>query len=100
MDINLIFNIVWIAITLGVVLVSYYFAVKRKIEAKSEQAINEAEELKKSGQEKMKSAIASVKETIPAFIRPLFSDEKIEVILQRVFDEMEKFARKQTKKGR
>lgn len=77
---------------------SYYLFIKNKIRQSAEDAVNNAEELDKIGKEKMKIAVAQVRNVIPISLKPFFSEELIEQIIQEIFDKMKCFAEKQVEK--
>ena len=77
---------------------SYYLFIKNQIRQTAEDAINNAEELDKIGKEKMKIAVAQVRNVIPIALKPFFGEELIEQIIQEIFDKMKCFAEKQVEK--
>jgi regulatory protein YycH of two-component signal transduction system YycFG len=92
-----------VEIILGVLVVisifaTYYFKIKAQIEQEAIGAINDAESTNKIGQEKMKQAIEEVNKIIPSFLKPIFNDEFLELIIQSIFDRMKEFAEKQAEK--
>lgn len=94
---------IWIDILLviagvAITLLSYYLNVRRKIREAAEGAINAAEELNKIGEEKMQIAIEQIYVAIPIVAKPFISKTLIREILQEVFDNMEKYAKKQMNK--
>lgn len=91
-------NIALGVLAIGVTLFSYYLAIRNKIEQAAKNAINVAEDLDKIGAEKMEIAVEQVYAVIPAIVKPVFSKEFIEQIIQEVFDKMTEFAKKQVAK--
>lgn len=96
----MIFEIMITILFLVWVCLNAYFSAREKIKEYAQVAINYAEDFEKNGEEKMKIAIAQAKDIIPRIIRFAFSDDKIRMIIQQVFDKMEEYAVKQlNKKG-
>lgn len=88
-----------VSIILGVLAVcvtfiSYYFSVKSKIERFARDAVNEAEDDGESGEEKMEIAVDQVCSMIPAILKPVFTREFVECVIQEAFDKMKEFAEK------
>lgn len=77
---------------------TYYLKVKSAIEREAIGAINNAENTEKMGEEKMKQAIEQVNKVVPPFLKPIFNDELLEMVIQIAFEEMKEFAEKQVKK--
>ena len=81
-----------VAICLG-----YYKFIRKKLETGALDAINKAELTGYPGAEKMQYAVDAVYNIVPAVLKPFFTKELIEVIIQGVFDKMEEYARQQLK---
>ena len=81
-----------VAICLG-----YYRYIRKKLETGAVDAINKAELTGYPGAEKMQYAVSAVYHIVPAALKPFFTKELIEVIIQGVFDKMEEYARQQLK---
>lgn len=81
-----------VAICLG-----YYRYIRKKLETGAVDAINKAELTGYPGAEKMQYAVDTVYNIVPAALKPFFTKELIEVIIQGVFDKMEEYARQQLK---
>lgn len=95
MNWELILSIVSCLFTLAAIILSYYLAIRKKIEQEALNAINKAEDTDKIGEEKMQDAVEIVYDIIPAVAKPFISKKLIETIIQSVFDKVEEYARKQ-----
>lgn len=95
MNWELILSIVSCLFTLAAIVISYYLAIRKKIEQEALNAINKAEDTDKLGEEKMQDAVEIVYDIIPAVAKPFISKKLIETIIQSVFDKVEEYARKQ-----
>lgn len=95
MNWELILSIVSCLFTLAAIVISYYLAIRKKIEQEALNAINKAEDTDKIGEEKMQDAVEIVYDIIPAVAKPFISKKLIETIIQSVFDKVEEYARKQ-----
>ena len=98
MNWELILTIVSSVITVAAAILGYYQHIKKRIEQEALDAINKAEETDKIGAEKMQDAIKMVYGMIPAVAKPFISEEMVELVIQRVFDKVEDYARKQIEK--
>ena len=98
MNWELILSIVSCLFTLVAIVISYYLAIRKKIEQEALNAINKAEDTDKIGEEKMQNAVEIVYDIIPAVAKPFISKKLIETIIQSVFDKVEEYARKQVAK--
>lgn len=95
MNWELILSIVSCLFTLAAIVISYYLAIRKKIEQEALNAINKAEDTDKIGEEKMQDAVEIVYDIIPAVAKPFISKKLIKTIIQSVFDKVEEYARKQ-----
>lgn len=95
MNWELILSIVSCLFTLAAIVISYYLAIRKKIEQEALNAINKAEDTDKIGEEKMQDAVEIVYDIIPAVAKPFISKKLVETIIQSVFDKVEEYARKQ-----
>lgn len=84
--------------TVVALFISYYFYIKRKIEAEVPGAINGAEDTGMSGAEKFEEAVDTIYALIPIPVRPFITRGLVETLVQEVFDKMEEYARKQLDK--
>lgn len=98
MNWELILTIVSSIIAVAAAILGYYQHIKKRIEQEALDAINKAEETDKIGAEKMQDAIKMVYDMIPDVARPFISEEMVELVIQRVFDKVEDYARKQIEK--
>ena len=98
MNWELILTIVSSVIAVAAAILGYYQHIKKRIEQEALDAINKAEETDKIGAEKMQDAIKMVYDIIPDVARPFISEEMVELVIQRVFDKVEDYARKQIEK--
>lgn len=98
MNWELILTIVSSVIAVAAAILGYYQHIKKRIEQEALDAINKAEETDKIGAEKMQDAIKMVYDMIPDVARPFISEEMVELVIQRVFDKVEDYARKQIEK--
>ena len=98
MKAEIIITIVSIVCTIVSILCGYYIYIRKKIEQEALDAINKAEDTDKIGKEKMAEAVETIYSVLPACVRPFISKDMIEVIVQRVFDKVEEYVRKQVKK--
>lgn len=103
MEININWEIVLTILaslcTVVALFISYYFYIKRKIEAEVPGAINGAEDTGMSGEEKFKEAVDTIYGLIPVAVRPFITRSLVETLVQEVFDKMEEYARKQLEKN-
>lgn len=90
---NIIITILGV-LSVGVTFASYYFSIKSKIEKFAHNAVNEAEDFGESGLEKMEIAIDQVLSIIPPILKPIFTRQFVECIIQEAFDKMKEFAEK------
>ena len=91
-------TIIFALLSVAGVFVSYFFSVKAKVYAATEDAVNNAEQDDKSAEEKMAFAVEQIYSIIPAVAKPFFSKKLIQEIVQRAFDKIEEYAKKQAKK--
>lgn len=93
-----VFTIIFAVLAVAGVFLSYYFHVKAKIYAETESAVNNAEQDDKTAAEKMELAVSQIYSIVPAVLKPFFSKNVIEGIVQAAFDKIEEYAEKQVKK--
>ncbi len=98
MKTEIIITIISIICTIISVLCGYYIYIRKKIEHEALDAINKAEDTDKVGKEKMAEAVETIYNTLPACVHPFISKDMIELVVQRVFDKMEEYVRKQVSK--
>lgn len=78
--------------------IGYYLHIKRRIEAEIPDAINGAEDTGKPGAEKFEEAVDTIYNLIPLVVKPFITRTLIEELVQKVFDKMAEYARKQLAK--
>lgn len=93
-----ILTIVFAVLAAACSCLTYYFHVKAKIYAETENAVNNAEQDDKTATEKMRFAVDHIYSVIPAVAKPLFTRAVVEKIVQKAFDKIEEYAEKQAKK--
>lgn len=93
-----IINIVLAVLLFFVYLIGYYFYIRAKLLKAATGAINNAEQDDKTGEEKRAIAVEQIYALVPVFLRPLFSKNILEGIVQAAFDKIEDYAAKQVKK--
>ncbi len=93
-----VLTIISILLTLAAVCVSYYLYIKKVIERKSLDAINNAENTDKEGKEKLADAVEEVYSVLPVVVKPFISRAVVETIIQTIFDKVEEYAQKQVNK--
>ena len=92
-------TIIFAALAVAGCFFSYYFHVKAKVYAETENAVNEAEQDDKTAEEKMAFAVNQIYAVVPATLKPLFTRKVIERIIQKAFDKIEEYAQKQKGKS-
>lgn len=93
-----VLTIIFAILAVLAVFVSYYFHVKAKIYAETENAVNNAEQDDKTAAEKMELAVNQIYSIIPAVAKPFIARNVIEGIVQAAFDKIEEYAKKQVNK--
>jgi len=92
-----------IDIVLGVVavlvsFVGYYFYIRAKINKAATDAINDAEEPDKIGEEKLEAAVEQIYALVPAILKPILNKTFIAQLIQEAFNKIEEYAKKQLAK--
>jgi hypothetical protein len=93
-----IYSIILTVLAIVGYFLSYYFSVKAKIYEATESAVNEAEQDGKTSSEKMEFAVNQIYELVPAAFKPFITKAVIEKIVQKAFDKIEEYAKKQVEK--
>ncbi len=93
-----ILNALLTLIVVALILLSYYFYIKAKIHAATEDAVNNAEQDDKTAKEKMSLAVEQIYSIVPLAFKPFLTKKKIEAVIQRAFDKIEEYAKKQAEK--
>ena len=97
---NLIIIITIIGSIIGIIgaIGSYYFYVKAKLNQLTVDVINIAEDTDKVKQEKMQIAISALKRLLPPGASFFFDELAMEEMVQKAFDKIEEYAKKQANK--
>ena len=74
---------------------AFYLSTLSKLKISANDIINYSEDLDIDGKEKMKIAVEKAKKAVPFLLRLFFGKNKLEKIVQEVFDKMEEYAKKQ-----
>jgi hypothetical protein len=98
MNINEIINIVLVVLGIIITLLTYYFKIKAKLESSVSGSINDAEIAGVDGKEKMKRVVDDLYSLVPLPYKMIFTKDFIEKLVQKAFDKIEEYAKKQTKK--
>ena len=94
---EMILNIALSVLSVGLAFLSYYLSIKKKIVEAANGEISNAEDTDKKKGEKMAYVVAHLKAIVPKFMRFIFTDRVIEKIVQKAFDKIEEYAKKQKK---
>lgn len=93
-----IFNVVFALLAVFFICLSYYFYIHAKINAATEDAVNNAEQDDKTATEKMSLAVDQIYSIVPIAFKPFITKKTIQAIVQKAFDSIEAYAEKQKKK--
>ncbi len=95
---TIIVDVALAVLSIALAVVSYYFDVKKRLVEGANKAIAKVEDPDKEGKEKMAVVVDKLYyDIVPKVLRPLFSKQKIEAIVQKLFNEIEEYAQKQVK---
>ena len=97
MNFEAILSIILAIATLIGVFVSYYYYIKEIIARSASDAIEQAEQPGKKGEEKFAEAVEQIMNLIPLVLKPFITKALVEKITQAAFDKIEAYAKKQTK---
>jgi hypothetical protein len=92
---EIIITIIMAIVGVAGAIAAYYMHIKKKIENTALDAINTAEDMDAVGAEKFKEAVDIVVGAIPVVAKPFIPRSVVEVIVQKVFDKVAEFAKKQ-----
>ena len=92
---EIIITIIMAIVGIAGAIAAYYMHIRKKIENTALDAINETENMDAVGEEKFKQAVDIVMGVIPAVAKPFIPRSIVEVIVQKVFDKVAEFAKKQ-----
>ena len=98
MSLNEILNIVLIVLTIISTLIGYYFKVKEKISKEINGLINNAEDGESIGADKMQSVVDNLYKLVPIAYRGILDKNVLEKMVQKAFDKIEEYAKKQVNK--
>lgn len=98
MSLNEILNIVLIVLTIISTLIGYYFKVKEKISKEINGLINNAEDGESIGADKMQSVVDNLYKLVPIAYRGILNKNVLEKMVQKAFDKIEEYAKKQVNK--
>ncbi len=93
-----IINIVLVVLGVIITFFTYYFKIKAKLQSSVNGSINDAEEDGVDGKEKMARVVNDLYSLVPVAYKMIFTKEFIEKLVQKAFDKIEEYAKKQTKK--
>ena len=94
---EMILNIVFAVLSVAFAFLAYYLDIRRKIVEQANGKISSAEDTDKKKAEKMAYVVGQLKKIVPKVLRFIFTDKAIEKIVQKAFDEIEDYAKKQKK---
>ncbi len=98
METSEIINIILGVLSIVISLIGYYFYIKQRIAKAATDAVNDAEQDGKTGEEKMEIAVAQVYALIPTMYKPIITRSVVQSIVQIAFDKIEAYAKKQVDK--
>lgn len=93
-----ILNVVFALLAVFFICLSYYFYIRAKINAATEDAVNNAEQDDKTATEKMSLAVDQIYSIVPIAFKPFITKKTIQAIVQKAFDSIKAYAEKQKKK--
>ena len=93
-----ILNVVLALLAVFFICLSYYFYIRAKINAATEDAVNNAEQDDKTATEKMTLAVDQIYSIVPIAFKPFITKKTIQAIVQKAFDSIEAYAEKQKEK--
>ncbi len=99
MTLEIILTIVFAVLTIAGTLGSWYFYVKNKINAAIAGEIDSAENNDVDGKQKMAIVVEQLQTIIPAVLKPFFTKQLLESLVQAAFDKIEDYAKKQAGKN-
>ncbi len=100
MDWESILTIIFAVLSIVSAFLSYYMNVRKKIAESITQEVNNAEVDGAIGEEKKVEVIAQLRKIIPAVLKPFITDNILDALVQKAFDNIEAYAKKQLKKGK
>ena len=98
MKMELVATIISVVCTVVSVIAGYYIYIRKRIEEEALDAINKAEDTDKHAEEKLEEAVETVYNVLPSVINPFISRGLLKTIIQKVFDKVDEYAKKQLQK--
>ena len=98
MSFNEILNIILVVLGVIITFVTYYFKIKNKLQDAVNGSINDAEQEGVSGEDKMNQVVNDLYSLVPIAYRAIFTKDFIQKLVQKAFDKIEEYAKKQNKK--
>lgn len=98
MSFNEILNIILVVLGVIITFVTYYFKIKNKLQDAVNGSINDAEQEGVSGEDKMNQVVNELYSLVPIAYRAIFTKDFIQKLVQKAFDKIEEYAKKQNKK--
>lgn len=98
MNFSGILNIVMTILIIVSIVIGYYFNVKQRLLDAINGKIDEAEGNLIDGKEKMEYVVTELYRLIPIPYRSIFNKSFIEKLVQKAFDKIEDYAKKQVNK--
>ena len=95
---ELVATIISVVCTVVSVIAGYYIYIRKRIEEEALDAINKAEDTDKHAEEKLEEAVETVYNVLPSVIKPFISRGLLKTIIQKVFDKVDEYAKKQLQK--
>lgn len=93
-----ILTIVFAVLSVVGSLVSYYFYVRKKIAEAIAKEVDNAEIDGAIGAEKKAEVISQLRKLIPAFLKPFITDNLLDALIEKAFESIENYAKKQIEK--
>ena len=91
------FSVIFALISLILSFIGYYFYIKSEIYKNTEDVVNNAEASGGNGKEKLKAATEQLYMSVPTVLKPLIGKAQIEAVIQRAFDKIEEYAKRQSR---
>lgn len=95
MELETIISIITSVLTIISAIVGYYFKVKAMVTEKASEFIDNAESIEELGEDKMRLVVNELYLLIPSAYKLIFTRDRLEKIVQTIFDCIESYASKQ-----
>ena len=92
---EIIISIITTVLAIAGAIAAYYIHIRKKIEDVALDAINTVENMDAVGKEKFDEAVNIVMGVIPVVAKPFIPRSVVEVVVQKIFDKVAEFAKKQ-----